>query len=162
MRRAPVIVLLVVLLGGLGIGGAAALWSQSSDVEVQVATGTWVEEPAKVELQWGSATLRNENGSDHNIRLTLSWKPIAAAQKPVSYRLSLAEESNRYLDVKGGTGTIPASSDGAAATTLHFHRDGTEELRLKLTIVPDVAGADSAATVWTIVLNADGTATMQR
>ncbi|NLE96742.1 MAG: hypothetical protein GX596_01980 [Propionibacterium sp.] len=41
MKRLAGIVLLVAFLTGLGVGGAHALWSQSTSVTVEVTTGTW-------------------------------------------------------------------------------------------------------------------------
>lgn len=49
MTRSPwrtfLTVFLLVFLGGLGVSGAAALWSMQTNVTAQVATGTWGAQP---------------------------------------------------------------------------------------------------------------------
>lgn len=150
--RAAIVVFLTVLLGGLGLTAANALWSQSGSVTTQVSTGEWVDysrpgfsmpvtmavDDAEV-LPWVRRSIR------------LSWTHEAeldAGAQNVTYRVEATEIDK--LKVHGRSLPYQGSAtEVTIQTTTPVWPAPPEKLRITVTpYVNGVAGAPTVKDLW--------------
>ncbi|GAA1672306.1 hypothetical protein GCM10010977_17580 [Citricoccus zhacaiensis] len=146
--RASVAVFLVVFLGGLGVSGASALWSQQASAKTTVATGTWVKEGWSMPLNV-DAHLQDFDTllvvAEYDFRFT--WNPRQAeyAQLPLRYEIALTPVRNGRVMTN-----VPSSVNGdqrdISVTVL---RQGLKA-EFKLTITPVLDGVRGTPTTKTL------------
>lgn len=152
--RAAVVVFLSVLLGGLGLSGAAALWSQQSTATVSVGTGTWTDysQPG-FSLPLTMATrLTNTSGISQRTH-EITWAPAGTPNLQglnVTYRVQATETGSLRLR----SPSTPLLYEGpnrvtSLTTTRPTWLLPPESIRVTITpIVNGVAGAPTVKNLW--------------
>lgn len=124
--RAAIIVYLVIVIAGLAVTGAHALWSQTGTLASGVTAGTWAPAPVTA-----SSVTCTSTTAGNQVDVTLSW----AATDATSYTVA-------------APGASPASATTVAATTvLRVPRPswlGTEVYNVSIT--PEAAGVKASPT----------------
>lgn len=145
--RTFLVVFLTVLLGGLGVSGAAALWSQSGAVKTTVATGSWVD---YTRPGWSLPMTVNAQRTDYSVLagrydFRFTWSPEKAPDTtdPVEYVIMLESTDNGKVN-----SSVPVTVKGTTRSV-----DLTVERRLfrgadfRLTITPVIKGVAGTPTV---------------
>lgn len=139
--RAAVVVFLTVFLGGLGVSGAAALWSHSGTVAATVTTGTWVDYTRPgFDMPLTVTATDYDPGIRRGVRLSYAHRAVdLPADARVTYQVT-AREVHRLKVRKG----LPYEGP---STTVHFETSiptlltGTEHVEITVTpIVTSPAG----------------------
>lgn len=148
--RAAVVLFLVVFLGGLGLTGASALWSQQGTVQATVTTGTWSDGPTKgwrhplnVSAKW--------NGVDRhgNVGVRISWSPATASP---SDGKTLYTIDVRPLDDGTVHTRMPADVGTARSKDLQVGMNRWSERAFKVTITPSLEGVTGEVTERTLTV----------
>lgn len=144
-------VFLVVFLGGVGVSGAAALWSQNGLIKAQITTGTWIDYSRKdfpMPLTGFSSDARFSGLGEH--RIGVSWKN-ATASDPTTPQVAYQVDAlggdlrvrNRSLPQR-----VSATSVSFITTTPILWSD-PEHIDIRITpYVNDVPGTPTTQRIW--------------
>jgi hypothetical protein len=143
--RTFLVVFLTVLCAGVGLSGAAAVWSQNATLTTTVATGTWVDytRPGWSMPLTTSAALTDYNGGRYTFRF--SWAPVDPPDTSgtVEYRVNLeAMDHGRVLSTTPVT--VP---DRTRNVSLSVQRTLFRDADFRLTITPVINGVAGQPTV---------------
>lgn len=146
--RAAVVVFLVVFLGGMGLTGASALWSQQSTAAARVATGHWkATTPGwTVPQQVGIASadydvLRNTHTA------VLTWTPTSAGDRIVpglTYKVTVVNTDGD--GTVRSVGSIVTSGDQRSVSMV-ISRNWMAIADFRVTITPVYDGVEGQPTV---------------
>ena len=148
--RAAVVLFLVVFLGGLGLTGASALWSQQGAVQTTVTTGSWSDVPQE---GWGHPlnVYARLNGVDWhgNVGVRISWSPATASPSDAKTRYTI---DVRPLDGGQVLTPLPADVGTARSKDLWLGMGDRSERNFKVTITPSLEGVTGEVTVRTLTV----------
>lgn len=149
-RRAAVVLFLVVFLGGLGLSGASAVWSQQGAVQATVTTGSWSDVPQK---DWDHPlnVLASLTGVDEqdNVTVRIGWSPAKPAPNDESTRYTIDAEP---LDGGRVHTRLPADGGTARSQDLQLDMDGRHEREVRVTITPSLEGVRGEVTERTLTV----------
>ncbi|MDI3329717.1 MAG: hypothetical protein QJR09_03135 [Micrococcus sp.] len=114
-------VFLVVFLGGLGVSGAAALWSVQATLTAAVPTGTWAAPPSEAPepgRPWTPCLRATVLDKNNSVLIRLEWTA------PDGYTVDRVEVHGG----KNGERTVEMGADGRSA--LLSLPEGTADYRL--------------------------------
>lgn len=150
--RAAAVLFLTVLVGGMGLTSAAALWSQQGQVAATVTTGSWVQSG----WTWTPVGLAAQaTSSGGYVDLAFRWQPPAGMAN-ATYTLTVDDSAITQGTVKDSRpGTEPATW----RMSLHQHLAG-KPIPLRLTATVD--GQTSAPVYLEVVFTRDGQATIRQ
>ena len=148
--RTFLVVFLTVLLGGLGVSGAAALWSQSGAVKTTVTTGSWVD---YTRPGWSLPITVNAQRMDYSVLLgrydfRFTWSPEKAPDTtdPVEYVVTLESTDNGKV-----ISSVPVTVKSSSRTVdLSVQRIWFREADFRLSITPVIKGVAGTPTVKTL------------
>jgi hypothetical protein len=109
---------LVVFLGGMGVSGAAALWSQSGVIKARVTTGTWIDYsrpnysmPLKVEVVERSplVPLRIVR------RVQMSWE-LQEKADTIPSKITYVVDAKRIDDLRIVDNSLPQTVTGTSVS----------------------------------------------
>lgn len=148
--RTFLVVFLTVLLGGLGVSGAAALWSQSGAVKTTVTTGAWVD---YTRPGWSLPMTVNAQRTDYSVLqgrydFRFTWSPEKAPDTtdPVEYVVMLESTDNGRV-----ISSVPVTVKGSSRTVdLTVQRIWFRDADFRLTITPVIKGVAGTPTVRTL------------
>lgn len=150
LRRMFMTMFLVVFLGGLGVSGAHALWSQTGKVQATIMTGTWTSGP---QSDWShplsvTADLRDSDWFG-NVVVKLAWSPDKASDTNgrVRYKVNLEPaDGGRVLT------TMPQEVGTSRSMDVRLHMNGRLERNFTLTIIPTLDGVQGEVTTRTLTV----------
>ena len=152
--RAPAVVLLTVLLMGVGVTGAAALWSQQARVSATVTTGIWVEPTPPPGWRW-----------DPQVEVVPGG--VVSGNPAFTFTFSTVEgmEAAQYMftvDKPGFVETGPQVTVAGGETSAWFRfRKGAANKPLTVTVTATVSGVESSPVTRTFTFSNDGSFTLQ-
>lgn len=155
--RAALILFLTILLGGLGLTGANALWAQSGAVTAQVSTGKWVDYSRSgfsMPLTIAVDDAKDVPWYPTRRSIRLSWTTAAQLDpgtQKITYRVDARKIS--ALEVRGSA--LPYQGS-AAAVTFETTRPYFRTETLEITVTPFVNGVTGTPTVKVLWLDSSG------
>ncbi|MFC0249967.1 hypothetical protein ACFFIO_15775 [Citricoccus parietis] len=146
--RTAVVLFLVVFLGGLGLTGASALWSQQGTVQATVSTGSWCSTP---EEKWElpMRIYAADFGWDGSAWVRTAWKPEngRSFDPCVTFKATLEpmkSEDGRVISRR----TVDAGQDPQASYWVATGQDNTATFRLTVTpYMNNVAGKPESVNI---------------
>ena len=157
--RAAVVLFLTVLLGGLGLSGAQALWSQTGNVTAQVSTGRWVDytRPGfSLPLTVSVDPAERVPWSPGRRSIRLSWSS-ATELDPAAHRVTYQVEAKEIGKLRMRGDALPyqgAAPEVTFQTTTPLLGFPPEHLRI--TVTPCVDGVRGTPTVKDLWLDSAG------
>lgn len=146
--RAAAVTFLVVVLAGVGVSAASALWSQKATVATTVTTGSWTDY-TRPGWKMPLTVAAQQTGYDvvsrtHTVQLT--WSPQLAADQQIT---GVSYDVKLVLTSGSGTATV-MPNPAARSATLLIARGFIQSATFQLTITPSIAGVSGEPTVRTL------------
>lgn len=150
--RAAFIVFLAVFLGGMGVSGASALWSQQATTSAGLSTGHWKDTsttgwsvPMTVELHDVSYELLTRRHT-----ATITWMPTEDSDRIVPELEYVVEVVNPGNDgTVHSVGQVVAAGD-TRSVRIHVQRDFLRITDFTVAITPVFNGASGAPEIRTM------------
>lgn len=152
--RAALILFLTILLGGLGLTGANALWAQSGAVTAQVSTGKWIDYSRSgfsMPLTVSVDDAKDVPWYPFRRSIRLSWttaETLDPGSQKVTYRVHATKID--ALEVRGSA--LPYQGSASAVTfetTTPLSGWPAESLEISVTpVVNGVVGTSTVKVLW--------------
>lgn len=156
--RAAVVTFLVVFLGGLGVSGASALWSQTATATAGITTGYWKSNGPGWKMPLDVSVISQSSSLElfevrHDVHL--GWEPTSVDDRRVdgvAYTVAITEL--RGGDVRE-VGPVRVQGDQGTVTVV-VDRNWLGTASFRLTITPRIGDVAGEPTVRTLTVRSSG------